>query len=685
MDPRATLRAGLDAARTFGARGVLRRTAHEAMRRSGMYARFPHTIALGLPAPTALPHREAIRAFHAAHAERVMLLQREADGILSGALPCFGGRVLPVGFPPDWHRHPLTGATQPADLPWTQLSDSGEGGDIKWIWEPGRFGWALTLARAWLAVGDPRYRDGFWDGLRAFLAANPAPLGPHWMCGQEAGLRWLAVHLAAQACADGAPPDAAALLSSLAGATAARILPVLGYALSQRNNHAVSELAALCSLAHAARPSRAARAIERVAVRRLPEVLHDQFGSCGEYAQHSPTYHRLALHALLLARPALASHPELTALVDDRLARGQRWLQALSSERTGEAPNRGSNDGALLLPFARESYRDLRPLLLHLAVVTGIPGPQAPGWLGEEAAFCTGRQPETAPRPSRLLRIAPGDGVVSRVGPFTALLRAPTHFRHRPADADTLHLDVRLDGRELATDPGTHAYTPPPAWAGALAETRHHNTISVAGTSQFRRVGRFFRVGWTPAEVTLLRDTPDVHAVLARTFCDHRRTTGHTRVCLHLPGGVLVLDRIEAPRPVPLRLGWTLVGRGWRCVERGGQTELVEEPDGDRSAVLSVRTEGATRARVVVAQPDGPLGWTSPTYGVLEAATSVGWEVTTRRWTAISAFAVAAEGPPLEMSAVFAAWSTGAVHDGLARVLDLVDGRDAPHEQTIIP
>lgn len=673
MDLKAPLRAGLDAARTFGARGVLRRMAHEVMRRSGAYARAPHHLPIEVPAPTALPHAAALRRFYRAHPALVETLRAEADGILAGHVPHFAGRVLDTGFPPAWHRHPLSGHAIAAELPWTRLSDAGEGGDIKWIWEAGRFGWAITLGRAWMATEDARYRDGFWTGLRAFLDANPAPRGPHWMCGQEAGLRWMAAHLAAQACADGAPPDAALLMTRLAGATAARILPVLGYALSQRNNHAISELAALCSLAHAAHPCDAARQVRERAFHLLPEVLRDQFGDAGEYAQHSPTYHRLALQALLLARPALASSPPLTALVDDRLARGQRWLQAQASPLTGEAPNRGSNDGALLLPFARESYRDLRPLLLHLAAVTGLAGPQAPSLLAEEAVFCTGQIPERMPPPDRMLRVASDDGLVSRLGPFDVLWRCPARFRHRPADADTLHIDVRLDGREIATDPGTHAYTPPPAWAGALAETRYHNTLSVEGFSQFRRVGRFFRVGWTPAELTLLRDTPTLHAAVARTFCDHRRTVRHTRLCLHLPQAVVVLDRIEAPAPVHLQLGWTLAGQGWQCREHGTYTELFENPGDARSTTLRVQTPGSGGATVVSAQPNGPLGWTSPTYGVLEPATHAAWTVTASRWSTATLFAIAEDLFPLDLGETLAVWAEGATDDLLPRILGLVE------------
>ncbi len=55
--------------------------------------------------------------------------------------------------------------------------------DVKFIWEPARFGWAFTLGRAYLVSGDERYSQSFWKHTETFLESNPPYLGPQWTVG----------------------------------------------------------------------------------------------------------------------------------------------------------------------------------------------------------------------------------------------------------------------------------------------------------------------------------------------------------------------------------------------------------------------------------------------------------------------------------------------------------------------
>ena len=71
-------------------------------------------------------------------------------------------------------------------------------GDVKWVWEAGRFGWAFTLGRAYRLCADERYPQAFWDYTEAFWQANPPYRGPHWLSAQEAALRLMALVFAGQ-------------------------------------------------------------------------------------------------------------------------------------------------------------------------------------------------------------------------------------------------------------------------------------------------------------------------------------------------------------------------------------------------------------------------------------------------------------------------------------------------------
>ena len=81
-------------------------------------------------------------------------LLSEADEIVSGKQRLFGAEALPLKLSFSEPLHPWTTyETRPEYL--HQLIDAGT--DIKYIWEPGRFGWVYTLARAYYLSGNERY------------------------------------------------------------------------------------------------------------------------------------------------------------------------------------------------------------------------------------------------------------------------------------------------------------------------------------------------------------------------------------------------------------------------------------------------------------------------------------------------------------------------------------------------
>jgi hypothetical protein len=145
-------------------------------------------------------------------------LRLEADEIVSGQVRLFGG--APV----------LLALSLPGPLEhWTAYERTPPGEDIKFTWEPARFGWAFTLGRAYHLTQDERYPAAFWQFAETFLDANPPYLGPHWSSAQEVALRLLAFTFAAQVFA-ASPHATPARLERLAQAIAAhaeRIPPTL--------------------------------------------------------------------------------------------------------------------------------------------------------------------------------------------------------------------------------------------------------------------------------------------------------------------------------------------------------------------------------------------------------------------------------------------------------------------------
>ena len=140
-----------------------------------------------------LPEREEVLKTLGADGEAALL--KEADEIVDGRARLFGGAPVPLRLTLDG---PLQHWTEyergRAPIPFSGYLVR----DLKFIWEPARFGWAFTLGRAYHVSGEAKYAEAFWKYFEEFAEGNPAYLGPHWMNGQEAAIRLMALVWAAQ-------------------------------------------------------------------------------------------------------------------------------------------------------------------------------------------------------------------------------------------------------------------------------------------------------------------------------------------------------------------------------------------------------------------------------------------------------------------------------------------------------
>jgi len=522
----------------------------------------------------------------------------------------YGALDISSPIPPSWHRHPLTGHLVDPTLHWTALSDaSPEDGDIKDLWELARLGWLHPQLRHWAASGDEDAAEQIWTVIEDWVDHNPPFRGPHWMCGQETSLRAINVMFLADALASSPATTSArrALVAELLAHSVARVEPTLGYALSQRNNHAISEAGFLWTatlltdgLPHGSRlRARAARA--------LTEAVTDQSAADGSYAQHSPTYQRVALHVLLwcllVARSTGAAPPSGVTAAVHRSVPYLRSLVVPGSE--GRVPNLGGNDGALLFALTSSSITDLRPVIAHAAAATGQASGFGPGPWDEELTWFGllpiegSREPGRSPQTTHALTRGTTH-VVMRAGPL----------HHRPAHADQLHIDIWLSGRPVAVDPGSYRYTAPPPWGNALAGDDVHNVPRRVGAPQAVRAGRFFWRRWAEAKVLLSVDGADLAAVVAELeLPDGARLR---RLVAVREGLVVVVDQSTAAMAVRWNLpvdasieqsttATFAAGEGWTAyLSHGSGAELLVPSDDDPTS-----------------------GWQAPTYGARERVTAL--------------------------------------------------------------
>lgn len=586
--------------RTWGVAGIRRRAVYEVQRRLGTVRRQEEgwlgrissaTLTLAPVRPVVMPAG----------------LEPEPA---PGGLHLYGALEISPEWPASWHEHPLTQRAHPL-VHWSQLTEGDPvAGDIKDLWEIGRLTWFGPMLRR-VAGGDDAAAEECWSHIESFAEHNPPFIGPQWMCGQESGLRGIMLATTASALRHhpSSTDQRLDLVARLLAQTVGRVRPTIGYALSQRNNHAVSEAAFLWTASLLVEGLPDAVAIRRAGARALEEAIADQWYEDGSYAQHSPTYQRLAMHGLLwvlaVSRATGFSSPEGTA---DAVHRSHDFLISMMDSNTGQMPNLGGNDGALLFELTPTAIGDFRPVLSHAAAVGGST-PLSPGSdAGEFQWFGL-----SSPHPVPAARIAPQGARahhIHRGSHSHAVLRAGP-LRHRPAHSDQLHADIWISGVNVACDPGSYRYTAESPWQNALADEEVHNLPRVPGQAQGFRRGRFLWTRWTEAEIVAQAHGPQLDATLAVLSLPAGVTLrrllvryGDTHVVADHssdPGALVRWNLPDDTAVVPTRDGTTASGCGWHAgFHHSG-----------RAHVLST------------VEHDPRSGWRAPTYAVRQPVTAI--------------------------------------------------------------
>lgn len=517
----------------------------------------------------------------------------EADLLARGRFRIFDHDLVDAGSPPRWNVSVFDGATVDDTVHWSKLPTDGPT-DIKGVWELSRFAWVYPLVRAWVLDGQTRHAETFWRLLEDWMAANPPNRGPQWMCGQEASMRLIAVAFALQAFrADPATTDARLVLTArLATATAERIRGHLAYALSQSNNHGISESLGLFT-AGALWPelARSAAWRERGLETLFPQVEALVDRDDGSFSQHSTNYHRLFLQLMTWAEVVLqAEGHQLPPRTRDRVTRATAFLSDLL-EPDGTVPRYGADDSAHLFPLSGLPSHDFRPALVAAQSLFLGDRPTAGPW-DEAALLLLGPMPRSASvlaRREKIFHPAAGVGVL-RHPRGTAFFRAPTlrPWRYRPSQADHLHVSLRWDGAWLAEDVGTYTYAGdgPDDFGSAL----HHNVVTVDRRGPMRKVGRFLWLPWASCEpVSASRG-------LAASCRDLGGARWSRRV-LRFPRGFVILDQVRTDEPA------SVCELRWHGRSRAGLEQL------------SLACSQPSREAWVTADPATGEGFFAPRYG----------------------------------------------------------------------
>lgn len=467
-------------------------------------------------------------------------LLETADKACEGVITGFSSLELRFGMPLDWQCNPLTGKRCDEKKKWYQIPDfENERGDIKVIWEASRFSHFIILARAYLLTGTEKYYVAFHEQLKDWLEKNVYNRGSNFKCGQECAFRMVNTLLAYTVFQEqGIATDAdASNVKDLIDRCYRRILNNFFYAYKCiRNNHTISELMGMIVGAWCCGDSKRLD----TAYRLLDEVIAEQFMEDGGYLQFSFNYLRLALQDLeCVLSVSHRTGKKLSEKSRNRITNAAMLLYQCQ-DASGDVPNYGSNDGALVFPVTSCGYRDFRPVVNTAYALASGKQLEPDGLHCEELIWFSGGK-TAAEFPTEMCERSASQfyeaGLFTLRTPKSWAMVIANDYRSRPAHMDQLHLDLWVDGVNVLCDAGTYSYA---SEAGrALVRNDSHNTAVVSGKTQMCASGPFLIYRWTRRALCAADDSSIEARVVSQNGYTHLRR-------LHRVGGSFeITDQVD--------------------------------------------------------------------------------------------------------------------------------------------
>ncbi len=434
-----------------------------------------------------------------------------AQDLLDGRWELFG-HVREDMVDPEWSLDPVSGRSYPTDRYAFRIDyrAPGDARSVKQVWELSRHHHLTVLACAWRLTGDERYASMVDHQLRTWWRDNPVLTGVNWSSGIELGIRLIS-WVWTRRLLDGWP-GASALFEGNDVAVHQvywhqRFLATFRSRGSSANNHVVAEAAGQL-VASCAFPwfEETGRWRDDAADLLQDELVHNTFGTGLDHEQ-AFDYHGLVLElGLVAAAEAEAGGAPLGDSTWDLLCR-MLDVTAAVLDRTGRPPRYGDGDDGralLLVGPGEDRWSSLLALGAALFGPRSWWPPTTPDAQTLLLAGLVGRTVAVGSRPGErrshfpdagltILRPYPDDGgseLWCRCdgGPH-GFLSIAAH-----AHADALSVEVRCDGVELLSDPGTYCYHTEPAWRRYFRSTLAHNTLELDGQDQSVAAGPFLWV-----------------------------------------------------------------------------------------------------------------------------------------------------------------------------------------------
>ena len=404
-----------------------------------------------------------------------------------------------------WTKNPESGKDFGAGTHWSQIeSYDPEKGDIKYVWERARFSYLLDIMR-YDAATKENHSPFVFNEIIDFITHNPLNTGPNYVCSQEISIRllnWLFLLSFYRKSTVLTEECFSLIVRSIYGQLKHVYSNIDFSCIAVRNNHAITECSMLYigGLLFPEFPESAKW--KKVGLKRLVKEVEYQIYPDGTHLQYSTNYHRVVLQTLTYVLALMNANQEsVPDILLERYCKSIEFLFRCQDEKTGWLPNYGGNDGALFFPLSDADYRDYRPQLdaaYYLATGKNL----YPEIFEERKWFCSNtktfhNQFELKPQDGFFRFDDGGMYIIHDQGTMT-FFKCTSYSKNRPSQADDLHLDIWVDGKNVLNDAGSFQYNTSPEDILYFFGTESHNTVMLDDQSQMKKGPRFIWFNWTP-------------------------------------------------------------------------------------------------------------------------------------------------------------------------------------------
>lgn len=424
---------------------------------------------------------------------------KKADNAIEGKIFAFSNEYFDYSEDGsiNWQMNPISKIKANNTLSWNKLSDFGEYGDIKLIWEASRFSTVYYFINAYSTTKDEKYAKKCIVQILDWIEKNPYPKGVNYKCGQEISFKIFAWINALEYFRDFFTKEDEIRIVQNIYISLLRIDANIDYAAkSVKNNHSISEAAGLFVGGLLFPQFNESKYFVNKGLKYLIKETSYQIYADGSYIQHSFTYQRLALDVLsfvmVIAKKLNYELPK------EIIQRHRKMIEFLNSfvQKNGWLPNYGSNDGANLFPITGDDYRDFRSSLNFASVINSEYN------LFENykklVEFFALKNQGTIEL-DKEFEFNDGGYYILKNKNFFNFIRCHS-YKDRPASNDMFHLDLWRDGKNIFCDTGSYSYNTDKEFKDNFIGVVGHNTIMINNSNQMEQVLNFGYSNWTKSK-----------------------------------------------------------------------------------------------------------------------------------------------------------------------------------------